>query len=525
MNIYYANAVFHHVFVWYRLWLSSEDDIIEDGSASEASETQNKIKKQNNYAMTVLSVTTVGALLATIQGSALLIVLPDMMESLQMSFMTMLWVLLIYLMVTTIMVPVLGRLSDMFGRKKIYVLGFAVFTLGSLLCGFAGFGFHGWDLVGFRIIQAVGGSMLLANSMAMITDAFKKGKLGFGLGVNGVAASAGFVIGPVVGGALAPLGWEWVFLINVPLGAFGTLWAAYRLREPKWEVKEHNFDWTGTVTFFIGLFGVLTAFTYMSFGDPDMMFTVYVMSLIGIIGIAAFIFVELHAAHPMMDLHLFRERNYAVGNFTNLLNGLCIGAATFLLIFYFQGPCGMDALTAGLMLIPSGLPMMIVGPLSGRLSDKYGPKLLTAAGLALTTISLAGLAFINKDTSLLLVCVLMAIMGIGGGMFMSPNASSVMGSVPPERRGIASGARIMLRNTGTMFSLAIAFPLVLAGLSPDDMYHIFLGEGAGTISDAAIAMLESGLSEAFAIFAIISAVSVIVALMKTGKKAAPPQIK
>ena len=475
--------------------------------------------------MTVLSVTTVGALLATIQGSALLIVLPEMMAALNMGFMTMLWVLLIYLMVTTIMVPVLGRLSDMFGRKKIYVLGFAVFTLGSLLCGFSGFGLNGWDMVGFRIVQAVGGSMLLANSMAMITDAFKKGKLGFGLGVNGVAASAGFVIGPVVGGILAPFGWEWVFWINVPLGAFGTLWAAYRLREPKWEVKEHKFDWTGTLTFFIGLFGVLTAFTYMSFGDPDMMFTVYVMSLIGIIGIAAFIFVELHAAYPMMDLHLFRDRNYAVGNSTNLLNGLCIGAATFLLIFYFQGPCGMDALTAGLMLVPSGLPMMIVGPLSGRLSDKYGPKLLTVGGLALATVSLAGLAFINKDSSLWLVGVLMAIMGIGGGMFMSPNASSVMGCVPPDRRGIASGARIMLRNTGTMFSLAIAFPLVLSGLSPDDMYHIFLGEGAELISDAAIAMLESGLSEAFAIFAVISAASVIVALMKTSKKADPPQIK
>jgi len=467
--------------------------------------------------MTVLSVTTVGALLATIQGSALLIVLPDMMATLRMDFMTMLWVLLIYLMVTTIMVPVLGRLSDMFGRKKIYVLGFAVFTFGSLLCGFSSPGFNGWDLVGFRIIQALGGSMLLANSMAMITDAFKTGKLGFGLGVNGVAASAGFVIGPVIGGILAPLGWEWVFFINVPIGVFGTIWAAYRLREPKWEVKEHKFDWTGTVTFFIGLFGILTAFTYMSFGDPDMMFIVYIMSIIGVAGIMVFIAVEMRVAYPMMDLRLFRNRNYAVGNFTNLLNGLCIGAATFLLIFYFQGPCGMDALTAGIMLIPSGLPMMIVGPLSGRLSDKYGPRLLTVGGLALTTASLAGFAFIDAGTPLWQMVVLMVIMGVGGGMFMSPNASSVMAAVPPERRGIASGARIMLRNTGTMFSLAFAFPLVLSGLSPEDMYHIFLGEGSGLISDAAISTLISGLTEAFAIFAVISAASAVVAMVRSNK--------
>jgi len=381
----------------------------------------------------------------------------------------------------------------------------------------ANFGIGGWDLVGFRIIQALGGSMLMANSMAMITDAFRKEKLGFALGVNGIAFSAGFVIGPVIGGILAPYGWEWVFLINVPLGIFGTFWAAYRLREPKWEIKEQKFDWIGTITFFIGLFGVLTAVTYISFGDPNMMYIVYIMSVIGIMGLIAFIFVELRAAeHPMMDLRLFRDRNYAVGNLTNLMNGLCMGAATFLLIFYFQGALGKDAFTAGLLLVPSGLPIMIVGPLSGRLSDKYGPKLLTAGGLAMTTVSLAGLAFVDQNTSLWIVGILMVIMGIGGGMFMSPNASSVMASVPQARRGIASGARIMLRNTGTMFSLAIAFPLVLAGVSQEDMVLIFLGGGQAH----AISALISGLQEAFLIFAVISVVSVIVALLKPGSKAA-----
>jgi EmrB/QacA subfamily drug resistance transporter len=496
-----------------------EDDIISDISAQEAQDIKLKIKEQHSYAMTVLSVTTVGALLASIQGSALLIVLPEMMGALHMEFITMLWVLLVYLMVTTIMVPVLGRLSDMFGRKKMYVLGFAVFSLGSLLCGFSDPGFNGWDMVGFRIVQALGGAMLLANSSAMITDAFRKERLGFGLGVNQVAVAAGFVIGPVVGGILAPLGWEWVFFVNIPIGIFGTLWAAYRLREPRWEVKERKFDWIGTVAFFVGLFGILTAFTYMSFGDPSMMFTVYLMSAIGAAGLIAFVFVELRASHPMMDLRLFRERNYAVGNFNNLLNGLCIGAATFLLIFYFQGPCGKDALTAGLLLIPSGLPMMIMGPLSGRWSDVYGPRFLTATGLALTTVSLMGLAFINGDTPLWQVVILMIVMGVGGGMFASPNASSVMTAVPPERRGTASGARMMLRNTGSMFSLAIAFPLVLAGLSQEDMYRIFLGEGVELVSDTAISMLEAGLSEAFTIFAVVSAVSVAVALMKPGKKA------
>ena len=309
-----------------------------------------------------------------------------------------------------------------------------------------------------------------------------------------------------------------MFFFNVPLGIFGTFWAANRLREPKWEVKERKFDWIGTVTFLIGLSGVLMAFTYMSFGDPDMMFTVYIMSAIGLVGLAAFIFIQLRVAHPMMDLRLFKNRNYAVGNLTNLMNGLCIGAAMFLLIFYFQGPGGRDALTAGLLLIPSGLPMMIIGPISGKWSDMYGPKMLTAAGLALTTIALIGLAFIDVNTPLWQLVVLMIILGSGGGLFMSPNASSVMTSVPTERRGIASGARIMLRNTGTMFSLAIAFPLVLTGLNPDDMYHIFLGEGVESVGAEAILSLVNGLQDAFAIFAVISAASIPIALMMTNKK-------
>ena len=481
-------------------------------------------KGHDRYPMTVLSVTTVGALLASVQGSALLIVLPDMMMAMKMPFMTTLWVLLIFLMVTTIMVPILGRIADMFGRKRIYVLGFAMFTLGSLLCGLCGpdylnLSFNGWGLVAFRIVQALGASMLLANSTAMITDAFKKGRLGFAIGVNQVATSAGFVIGPVVGGLLAPLGWEWIFLFNVPIGIFGAIWAAHRLREPKWEVRKQKFDWLGAAAFFIGLLGILVALTYESFGDPDLMYIVYIMAAIGIIGIAAFLFIELRIAeHPMMDLRLFRNRSYAVGNFTNLLNGLYIGAATFLLIFYFQGPCHKTALQAGIILIASGLPIMIVGPLSGRLSDKIGPKFLIVGGLAMGMIALAGFAFVGADTPIWYMVIFMVCMGIGGGMFMSPNASSVMTSVPPERRGIASGTRIMLRNTGSMFSLAIAFPLVLTGLDFNDMVNIFLGEG--TVSEAAITKLLSGLGEAFTLFAIIAALAVCVALLKPGKNKA-----
>ncbi len=271
------------------------------------------MEKNPRYGRVVLSVTTVGALLATIQESALLIGLPTMLSALQMNFLTMLWVLLVYLIIVTVMVPIFGRLSDMFGRKRLFVLGFGLFTVGSLLCALSQPQFHGWDLVGYRIIQAIGGTFLLATGAAMIADAFEKERLGFGLGVNQIAGASGLVLGPVVGGILAPLGWQWIFLMNVPFGLFGTAWAIARLREPKSVPKSQTFDWVGSATFFIGIFSLLLALSLLSFPlvGGDM---VDVLLIVALVGIIAFFIIEWKAKHPMMDLKLFRNREYAVGN-------------------------------------------------------------------------------------------------------------------------------------------------------------------------------------------------------------------
>ena len=300
-----------------------------------------RLKKERGYEWVVLSVTTVGVLLASIQESALLISLPDMMNSLHMSFLTVMWVLLSYLLITTVMVPIFGRLSDMFGRKRFYVLGFALFTLGSLLGSLAQPQFNGWDLVGYRIIQAMGGALLFANGTAMVADAFQARQLGFGLGVNMVAAGAGIVLGPVVGGILSPLGWQWIFLFNVPFGIAGTIWAMVRLKEPVRVPKPQSFDWPGSITFLIGILGLLLAVSLYAFPlvSSDVVDALFV---IGVIGLITFLIIERRAKSPMMDLGLFRNREYAVGNFTNMLNGLCRGAALFLLIFFLQGPYGED---------------------------------------------------------------------------------------------------------------------------------------------------------------------------------------
>src|SRR5579884_1904829 len=217
------------------------------------------------YEWTALSVTTLGALLASLQSTALLIALPDILVKLQASFLTIMWILLGYLLITTALVPVIGRLADMVGRKNLYNAGFAVFTLGSLLAGLGQPQFHGLDVLAFRVIQGIGGALLITNSTAIVTDAFRGGRVGLGLGVNQIAAAAGFVLGPVVGGLLTALSWRWVFLVNVPLGAFGTLWGIRRLREPIGLPAHQRFDWPGSLTFTVGLGSLLMALSLIAF--------------------------------------------------------------------------------------------------------------------------------------------------------------------------------------------------------------------------------------------------------------------
>src|ERR671929_2365104 len=220
---------------------------------------------QPGYEWVALSVTTVGALLAALQGSSLVIALPDVLTGLNASFLTIMWVLLGYLLITTALVPVVGRLADIFGRKRLYLTGFAIFTLGSLLAGLSQPGAHGWDLVGYRVIQGIGGALLITNSTAIVADAFKHGRVGLGLGVNQVAGAAGFLLGPVVGGLLTAVSWRWVFLVNVPIGIFGTLWGIYRLREPVRLPAHQHFDWWGSLAFVLGLGSLLLTLSLVAF--------------------------------------------------------------------------------------------------------------------------------------------------------------------------------------------------------------------------------------------------------------------
>jgi MFS family permease len=480
----------------------------------------NDATPQRGYEWVALSVTTIGSLLASIQGSALIIGLPDILVSLKAEFLTVIWVLLAYLLVTTAVVPVIGRLADMVGRKNLYNAGFAIFTLGSLLAGFAQVRFHGWDLVAARIVQGLGGALLFANSAAIVTDAFRHGRIGLGLGVNQIAIAAGFVLGPVVGGLLTAINWRWLFLVNVPLGIGGTIWGMVRLREPETLPSGQRFDLWGSVSFTLGMSGLLLGLSLMAFPTGPS-FLPYALMAGSVLVLAAFVLIERHVREPMLDFGLFRHRLFALANLAAGLNGLARGAVLFLLTFFLQGPYGKDPLQAGILTAPFGLAFLAIGPLSGFLSDRHGSRGLATAGLLVSSVGLLGLATITADTGYGLLALFMVLMGGGSGLFSSPNTNAIMSSVVTERRGIASATNIMLGNTGQMFSIAIAFPLVLSRIPQSVMYHVFLYGGGMENTPRVLQVFQAGLHEAFIVSFGVTLVAAAASFLRPSREPVP----
>lgn len=470
-------------------------------------------KQQNGYQWTALSVTTVGALLGAIQGSALLIALPNILAELHTTFLTIIWVLLGYLLIVTVLTPIIGRLADLWGRKRLYNAGFVAFTIGSLISGLAQPQFHGGDLIVGRVIQGIGAALLITNSTVIVTDAFRKGQVGLGLGVNQIAGAAGFLIGPIIGGLLTEWSWRWVFLFNVPIGIFGALWGIWRLREPVRPLERQSIDWFGSITLSIGLFGILLVLSMLGFPVLPQAVTLAIFA-IGIVSFALFVAIEPRIKVPLIQLRLFRSRLFALANLSGLLNGIARGAVLFLLIFFLQGPYGKDPLTAGLMLTPFGAAFMIIGPLSGRLSDRVGSRLLTPIGLGISAVGLFALTTINQFTPYWLLAIYMALMGGGSGFFVSPNTNAIMSSVEPHTRGAAAGILNMLNNTGSMLSIAIVFPLALSQIPFQAIQQVFItGGGMGHFASA-IPPFLSGLHRAFLVSFMLSVIAAIVAVLR-----------
>ena len=465
--------------------------------------------KRFEYKWIALSCTTLGALFSVLSGSTLIIALPVIMKDLHASMNIIMWTVMIYMLSLTILVPAIGRVADIIGRKKLYVSGFIVFTVGSVLCGLSA---TGVQLLLFRFVQSIGGALLVANSTPIVADAFPKNELGKAMGINGMIISVAAVIGPILGGIFINSGWRYIFFINIPIGLIGTVWAGLQLKELDVLPEKQKFDWAGTIVFTIGMTALLLALTIGGLYGWTNMY-VAVVFIIAVIFLCLFVYVENRVVQPMLDMELFKSRILAFAFGSNLLSGIARGAVTFLLVFYFQGIKAIDPVMAGILLAPFAVSMMITAPISGWLSDKMGSRELSSVGLLVSAVGLVGMVRISVNTSVVELCIWMFISGFGSGMFFSPNTSAIMGAVPVERRGIAAGVRTMMNNAGSVISIALTMAIISSSIDPKAMQGLFTGTQVGS-QGIAVDHFITGLRTAFTISFLISLLAAFISYLR-----------
>nr|WP_234380928.1 MFS transporter [Streptomyces sp. NRRL F-5122] len=420
-----------------------------------------------------------------INQSIVLIALPDIFRGIHLNPLDpsntsyLLWMLMGFMVVTAVLVVTFGRLGDMFGRVRMYNMGFAVFTLCSILLSVTWL--HGsagalW-LIGWRIVQGIGGALLFANSTAILTDAFPVEQRGTALGINSLAAIAGSFLGLVLGGVLAPIDWKMIFLVSVPFGVFGTVWAYLKLRDTGVRQRA-RMDWWGNVTFAVGLISILVGITYgiqpygsstMGWGNP------WVLTALigGAVVLAVFVRIETVVADPLFRLSLFRLRAFTAGNIASLLTALGRGGLQFMLIIWLQGiwlplhgySFERTPLWAGIYMIPLTIGFLFSAPASGWLSDRFGARIFTVVGTLVTAGSFLALMALPTDFNYWLFALLLLVNGLGSGLFASPNRAEIMNSVPAESRGAGAGMTATFQNSAMVLSIGIFFSLMIAGLS------------------------------------------------------------
>ncbi|MEI6699413.1 MAG: MFS transporter [Mycobacteriaceae bacterium] len=433
----------------------------------------------------VLSNTTLGTLLATINASIVLISLPAIFRGIGLNPLEpanvgyLLWMLMGYLVVTAVLVVPFGRLGDMYGRVRMYNLGFIVFTVAAVALSFDPFHLDAgvmW-LIGWRVVQGVGGAMLMATASAVLTDAFPATQRGMALGVNMVAAVAGSFLGLLIGGVLAEIHWQAIFWVGVPLGIVGTVWSIRSLREVGVRTPG-RMDWAGTLTFGVGLTILLIGITsgIQPYGGHSTGWTnPFVLGLIGsgLLLLVAFYFIELRVLAPMVDVRLFSSAAFGMGNLAGLMASLGRGGLQFMLIIWLQGiwlplhgySFESTPLWAGIYMLPMTAGYLVAGPLAGSLADRYGARPFTVGGMVLTAVSFVALVMIPVNFNYVVFAVLIFLNGLGGGIFTAPNTAAIMSSVPAAQRGAASGVRATFFNAGASLSIGVFFSLMIAGLA------------------------------------------------------------
>jgi MFS family permease len=474
------------------------------------------------YKWIALSNTTLGMLMATINSSIILIALPDIFRGIKLTALApgntsyLLWMLMGFMVCTAVLLVSFGRIGDMYGRVKMYTLGFAVFSVFSILLSVTWmYGSAGalW-LILMRVGQGIGGAMVFANAAPILTDAFPSNQRGLALGINSVAAIAGSFIGLVLGGVLAPVDWRLVFLVSVPVGVAGTIWARMRLREVG-ERHVAKIDWWGNVTFAVGLVLVLVGITYgiIPYGHSTMGWANPKVDAAlggGVLLLVVFLFVERRVQNPMFNLALFRIRAFAFGNLATLLAAIGRGGLMFILIIWLQGvwlpqhgySFANTPLWAGIYMLPLTAGFLIAGPFSGVLSDRFGARPFASGGMVVCAVSFGLLELLPVDFSYLLFGLLLLLMGLGMGIFSSPNLAGVMNSLPPDRRGAGAGMLTTFQNSSMVLSIGVFFTLIILGLAstlPHSLQTGLVGQGVPA-ADAAKAAALPPVASLFAAF-------------------------
>jgi MFS family permease len=449
----------------------------------------------SRYKWIALSNTTLGVLMVTVNSSIVLIALPNIFRGIGINPLQpgnttiLLWMMMGFMVVTAVLVVSFGRLGDMFGRVRMFNMGFAIFSLFSILLSVSwlqGEG-AGWYLIIMRILQGIGGAMLFANSSAILTDAFPANKRGMALGLNQVAAIAGSFIGLVLGGVLGPVSWRLVFLVSVPFGIMGTVWSYLKLKELGVR-KPAKLDLPGNLTFAAGLIAVLVGITYgiQPYGNHVMGWTSpLVLTLIigGLVVLATFCFIETKVADPMFRLSLFRIRPFTAGNLASLLSGLGRGGLMFILIIWLQGiylplhgySFEDTPLWAGIAMLPLTIGFLLAGPVSGYLSDRFGARPFATGGMVLAAASFGLLEMLPVNFTYWQFAAILLLNGIGMGLFASPNRAGIMNSLPADRRGVGAGMSATFQNSAMVLSIGIFFSLIILGLSSSLPTHLFAG--------------------------------------------------
>jgi MFS family permease len=441
--------------------------------------------RSDSYKWIALSNTTLAVLLATLDASITLIAMPDIFRGIKLDPLVpansfyLLWMILGYLVVSSVLIVSLGRLGDMLGRVRIYNLGFVIYTIASLLLtvdwmtGKAGATY----LIVFRIVQGVGGACLLANAAAIITDAFPVNQRGMALGINNIVGVSGLFVGLILGGLLAPIDWRLVFLISVPVGLFGTVWAYLKLEERS-EPRPASIDWWGNVTFALGLVLAMVAVTYgirpygghpTGWGSPRVIF----LLAASILSLAAFVTIESRVAEPLFRLSLFRIRAFTFGTLSTFLASIARGGLMFMLIIWLQGiwlpehgySFTETPLWAGIYMLPLTAGMLIAGPASGVLSDRYGARPFATGGMLGAAFSFGLMLLLPIDFDYWEFALILLLTGISMGMFASPNRAGVMNSLPPGERGAGGGMNQTFQNSAQVLSVGIFFTLMIFGLA------------------------------------------------------------